>query len=81
MKRVTESKLKNPCYDEETGTDCTKRHVGCHETCNRWKIYTTLKAVERKQRIKKKHDSAAVYDAYQSERSARIRKIKRWDKR
>lgn len=48
-----ERRLKNPCYNEKTGEDCAMRALGCRETCNRYKIYETLKRVEAAQRAKR----------------------------
>lgn len=44
--------VKSPCYNEKTKTSCERRAVGCREKCNRYKIYRTLKEVERKQKQK-----------------------------
>lgn len=63
--------IKNPCYDEKTQTDCPRRAVGCHEKCNLYKIYKTLKAVERKQR-QKKTAAAVMMNEYESRKSKRI---------
>lgn len=47
-----DGKIKNPCYNRETETDCPLRAVGCREKCNRYKIYKTLKEVEQRQKQK-----------------------------
>lgn len=44
--------IQNPCYNTKTKTDCPQRSAGCRETCNRFKIYKTLKKIEEKQKQK-----------------------------
>jgi len=44
-----------PCYDEETGTDCGERRVGCREGCERWAEYVAIHAME-KERIRKQKE-------------------------
>lgn len=31
--------MKNPCYDEKTKTECSKRRVGCRSECAEWQDY------------------------------------------
>ena len=69
------SQIISPCYNRETGEDCKKRAVGCHDKCNRYKIYRILKEVERKQNKQKKADD--IYAGYVAEKIARIEKAKR----
>lgn len=31
--------MKNPCFNEETRTDCPRRHLGCAADCPEWAEY------------------------------------------
>lgn len=57
-----DGKIKNPCYNRETNTDCPLRAVGCREKCNRYKIYTTLKAVEQRHKKQGTKDAELFFD-------------------
>ncbi len=41
---------KNPCYNEQTKTHCTKRHPGCGATCPDWAEYVAERDAEYEQR-------------------------------
>ena len=43
-------KIKNPCYDPETKTDCPRRCGGCQLTCPEWKAYTEERDEEYRHR-------------------------------
>lgn len=40
-------KTNPPCYDEETGTDCSERHVGCHAECKAYQDWQAIHETER----------------------------------
>lgn len=61
-----DGKIKNPCYNRETETDCPLRAVGCREKCNKYKIYKTLKAVEQRHKNQKKKDDELFFDVAKS---------------
>lgn len=66
-----DGKIKNPCYDAKTDTDCPLRAVGCREKCNRYKIYKTLKAVEEKQKIKQAEAISMMFE-YEGKKTKRL---------
>lgn len=68
-----DGKIKNPCFDEKTKTDCPRRAVGCQNKCNLYKIYKTLKAVEDKQK-KKNCDAVDMFFEYEVSKTKRINK-------
>jgi hypothetical protein len=39
-------RLKAPCYNHDTHTDCPDREVGCRSTCEAWKGFEAAKRVE-----------------------------------
>ena len=41
----------NPCYNEETKTDCPRRHAGCAVGCPDWAKYSEEKQELYKQRV------------------------------
>lgn len=42
--------MKNPCYNEETKTDCPNRKAGCAAKCEKWAEYVKLRDAEYLQR-------------------------------
>jgi hypothetical protein len=36
-------RLKAPCFDYETHTDCPNRAVGCRSTCEAWQVFEVAK--------------------------------------
>lgn len=49
--------MKPPCY--RNGTDCPKRHPGCHDTCEAWAKWRTYKEKIYAQRLAAMDDRAA----------------------
>ena len=43
--------IKNPCFNEETATDCPRRCVGCGATCPEWLKYTEEREKEYEKRL------------------------------
>lgn len=41
----------NPCYNEQTKTDCPRRHAGCAVDCPEWARYFAEKEERYKQRV------------------------------
>ncbi len=44
--------MRNPCYDEETKTDCPMRAAGCAAHCDRWLEYTVERNKDYRRRAK-----------------------------
>lgn len=42
--------MKNPCFNEETRTDCPKRKGGCAVDCPEWAAYVKERDAEYKRR-------------------------------
>lgn len=61
--------MRNPCYDEETKTDCPKRAAGCAAHCDRWLEYT----VERNKDYRKRAQIAESVSDYKSIEARRHR--------
>lgn len=61
-----DGKIKNPCYNEKTKTDCPRRAVGCHAKCNLYKIYKTLKAVEKRQKMRELSVNVLAFEIAES---------------
>ena len=38
-----------PCYDHQTKTDCPDRKLGCHDTCEKWKQWETIRNARYKE--------------------------------
>lgn len=43
--------MKNPCYNKETKTHCTKRYPGCGAKCKEWADYVKLRDAGYEQRM------------------------------
>lgn len=56
-------KVKPPCFDEKTRTDCQDRCVGCRGTCERWKAWSAIHAAEMAKIAEQKH-RYSVYKEY-----------------
>ena len=42
--------MKNPCYNEQTKTDCPDRSSGCGATCEKWAKYVKARDAEYERR-------------------------------
>lgn len=42
--------MKNPCFNEETRTDCPKRCAGCAVNCPEWAAYVKERDAEYERR-------------------------------
>ena len=66
--------MKNPCFNEETRTDCPKRRAGCAVDCPEWAAYEKERNAEyERRRIQFEVDSIS----YDGIRKAKERYIKR----
>jgi hypothetical protein len=72
--RYSKLKVRHPCYDEATKTDCPKRKAGCRSNCSDWKKYEKAREEERKEMRERSRDNHA-YLAYVTDRSKKIRRI------
>ena len=52
--------LKNPCFNSETKTNCSKRCAGCAATCPDWKKYSQERDEQYEQRRNEAELNAAV---------------------
>lgn len=58
--------MKNPCYNEQTKTDCPKRSQSCRLDCPKWAAYL----IERDKEYERRRIEAPVSGAF-SERASR----------
>ena len=63
--------MKNPCFNEETRTDCPKRHAGCAVDCPDWAAYVK----ERDEEYARRKNLSAVNCAMYNSRSKLYKKI------
>lgn len=53
--------MKNPCYNEETKTDCPNRHVGCHGKCERYREFDIANKKRRAENQARKEEAAREF--------------------
>lgn len=56
------AKLNAPCYNVEQGKDCPFRTVGCHATCELYKVFQAEVAEVREKARVQKEDPVTVYE-------------------
>lgn len=64
----------SPCYDPKTKTDCPKRRVGCHSSCEEWAEHVKEREYVYQQRMD-------VLNSYDITHSRKQRNYLRWKQR
>ena len=54
--------MKPPCFNEETRTDCPKRHAGCAVNCPDWAKYVEARDAEYERRKQETAITSAMLD-------------------
>lgn len=66
--------MKHPCFNEETRTDCSRRHAGCAVDCPDWAAYVKERDAEYERRKIQFEVDSISYDGIRKAQERRLKK-------
>lgn len=67
--------MSTPCYNQETHTDCPKRHSGCAINCPEWAAYCAERDKEYKKRAETNKKNVLLNTAIDKRTAKKLRKF------